>query len=140
MSQGNVEFARRFFDTFNREGVEAVLPYFDPEIEWLTPPEWLEEQVYKGHQGLRKLAAAWGDNFAEYRLDFERLIDVADDEVLVLVHQRGRIKGSNAGIEQQVGFEWQLRDGRIDRVRVHFSWEDALDTAGLPEQDAQAES
>jgi ketosteroid isomerase-like protein len=130
MSQANVEFARRFFDTFNREGVEAVLTYFDPEVEWLAPPEWLEEHVYEGHQGLRKLAAAWGDNFEEYRLDFERLIDVDDGEVLVLVYQRGRIKGSDAGIEHQVGFEWQLRNGRIARVRVHFSWEDALEAAG----------
>lgn len=48
MSQEDVEFARRFFETFNREGVEAVLTYFDPEIEWLTPPEWLEEEVYSG--------------------------------------------------------------------------------------------
>ena len=139
MSRENVELARRFLDTFNREGVEAVLTYFDPEITWLGPPGWLEERLYTGHDGLRKLAAAWGDNFEEYRLDFERLIDVDEDEVLVLAYQRGRIKGSEVSIEQRVGFEWQLRNGRIARVQAHFSWEEALEAAGLSEQDAHAD-
>ena len=126
MSEEHIDFARRFFATFNREGVEGVLTHFDPEIEWLVPPEWLEERVYKGHAGLRKLAAAWAGNFGGYRLDFERLIDLGDDELLVLAYQRGLIKGSNVGIEHRVGFEWLLRDGKIARVRVHFSWEEAL--------------
>jgi ketosteroid isomerase-like protein len=88
-------------------------------------------------RGLRKLASAWADNFEEYRLDLERLIDIGDGEVLVLAYQRGLIKGSDVGIEHRVGFEWLLRDGKIARVRVHFSWEEALGAAGLSEQGDQ---
>jgi ketosteroid isomerase-like protein len=140
MSQGNEAFARNFFDTFNRDGVEGVLPYFDPEIEWFGPPEWLEEPVYSGHDGLRRLAAAWEGNFGEYRLDFEQLFELADDEVLVLAFQRGRIKGSDDRIELRVGFEWLVRDRRIARVKAHFSWEQALVAAGLSARDASAGS
>ena len=33
---------------------------FDAEVEWLAPPEWLEERLYKGHEG------------AQARVDVER--------------------------------------------------------------------
>jgi uncharacterized protein len=139
MSQENVETVRAVFDVFNREGIEAALGYFDPEVQWLGPPEWLEEHLYKGHEGMRKIASVWGENFDEYRLDLERLIDVGDD-VVVLVYQRGRIKGSGDMIEQPIGYEWRIRKGKTVRVQVHFSWEAALEAAGLSEQDAHADS
>jgi len=132
MSQDNIEVVQAIFDLFNRDGIEAALGYFDPEIEWLGPPEWLEEHLYKGHDGMRKIAAVWGENFDEYRLDLERLIDIGD-ELVVLVYQRGRIKGTGDVIEQPIGYEWYIREGRTVRVQVHFSWEAALEAAGLSE-------
>jgi ketosteroid isomerase-like protein len=132
MSQENVEIVRRIIDTFNRDGIEAALTDFDPEIEWLGPPEWLEESLYKGHDGMRKIASSWGENFEEYRLDIDRLIDLGD-EVLVLLTQRGRVKGSVDTIEQPLGYEWRVVNGKTTRVQVHFSWEAALEAVGLSE-------
>jgi hypothetical protein len=55
---------RNTIEAFNREGVEAALAYFDPDVEWLGPPEWLEEHLYKGQDGIREIAAVWGENCA----------------------------------------------------------------------------
>ena len=128
-----MEVVRRTLEAFNRGGVEPTLQHFDSGIEWLGPPEWVEDRVYAGHDGLRRLAAVWVDNFDEYRLEPDRLIDVGD-RVVALVHQRGRIKGSGAPIVQQVGFVWTVRDGRGIHVEAYFSWGEALEAAGLPEQ------
>ena len=94
MSQENVEVVRDTLAAFNRGGVKAALDYFDPSIEWLGPPEWLEERLYKGHDGIRKIAAVWTENFDNYWLDLEKTID-AGDRVIALVYQRGRIKGQS---------------------------------------------
>jgi ketosteroid isomerase-like protein len=132
MSQENVEVVRDTLAAFNRGGVEAALDYFDPSIEWLGPPEWLEERLYKGHDGIRKIAAVWTENFDDYRLDLERTID-AGDRVIALVYQRGRIKGSSNEIEQPIGYNWEIRNGKGVRVQVYFSWDKALEAAGLSE-------
>ena len=132
MSQENVEIVRETLDAFNRQGVEAALAYFDPEIEWVGPPEWLEQNLYKGHDGIREIASVWTENFDEYRLDLEKAID-AGDHVLALVHQRARIKRSGDWIEQAIGYDWEVRDGKGIRVQVYFSWEQALEAAGLSE-------
>jgi hypothetical protein len=40
MSQENVEIVRRNCDAFNQGGVEAALPFLDPEIEYWRTPLW----------------------------------------------------------------------------------------------------
>jgi ketosteroid isomerase-like protein len=133
MSEENVEVVRRTLEAFNREGVEAALAFFDPEVEWLGPPEWLEKHLYKGHDGIREIAAIWGENFDEYRLDLKEAIDAGGDHVVALVHQRGLIKGGGDPIEGRLGYDWEVRDGKGVRVQVYFSWEEALEAAGLSE-------
>jgi ketosteroid isomerase-like protein len=132
MSQENVEVVRDTLAAFNRAGVEAALGYLDPNIEWLGPPEWLEERLYKGHDGIRKIAAVWTENFDDYRLDLEKAID-AGDRVIALVYQRGRIKGSDNEVEQPIGYDWGVRNGKGIRVQVYFSWEKTFEVAGLRE-------
>ncbi len=132
MSQQNVEIVRRTIEAFNREGVEAALAYMDPAIEWVGPPEWLEDSLYKGHDGVRKIALLWSEIFDEYHLDWERGID-AGDHVVVLLIQRARIKGSGDPIEQRIGYDWELRDGKGVSVHVYFSWEEALEAGGVRE-------
>jgi ketosteroid isomerase-like protein len=132
MSQENVEIVRRTIEAFNGDGVQATLQYLDPEVEWLAPPEWLEERLYKGHEGIRRLASQWSENIDGYRLDPERFID-ADDAVVVLLFARGRIPGGAAPIEQKLGYVWEVRDRRGVRIQVYFSWEEALEAAGLEE-------
>jgi ketosteroid isomerase-like protein len=131
-----VEVVRRTLETFNREGVEAALAFFDREVEWLGPPEWLEKHLYKGHDGIREIAAAWEENFGEYRLDLEEAFDTGDDHVIALVHQRGLIKGGGGPIEGRIAYDWEVRDGKGVRVQVYFSWEQALEAAGVERHSA----
>ena len=130
MSQEIAASFRGMVDAFNADGIDAALDYFDPGIEWWAPPEWLEDRLYAGHNGIRRLADFWTQQFDEYRLDPERFIDLVDDRVLVLAHQRGNIKGSSVPIEQPVGFIVRGQDGKLTRIHVYFSWEAALEVAG----------
>ena len=132
MSQENVQVVRDAIAAFNRGGVEAALEYVDPTIEWIGPPDWLEQRIYSGHDGIRRLASVWTENFDDFRLDLEKAID-AGDHVVALGCQRARIKGSDDRIEQPVGYDWEVRDGKGTRVQVYFSWEEALEAAGLKE-------
>jgi ketosteroid isomerase-like protein len=133
MSQENLELVRRAIEAFSDEGIDAALEYFDPEIEWWAPPEWLEDRLYRGHEGLRELAAFWSEQFDEYQLKAEKFIELGDDQVLALLHQWGRIKGSGDPVEQPVGYIAHIRKGKLAEVYVYFSWEATLEAAGLSE-------
>jgi ketosteroid isomerase-like protein len=129
MSEETVQAVADAIAAFDEGGVEAALAYADPEIDWIAPPEWLEDRLYKGHDGLRRLAEFWTQQFDEYRLAPERFIDLDDDRVIALIHQTGKIKGSETPIELSLGWIAQVRDGKLTKVNVYFSWEAALEAA-----------
>jgi ketosteroid isomerase-like protein len=133
MTERNAKRLRGMIEDFNTGGVEAALAHVDPEITWHAPPEWLEKSVYTGHDGLRELATSWGQNFEEYRLDMQRVVDLDADRVFALLYQRGRIKGSGAEMEHAVSFIAEIAADRVTRVDVFFSWEAGLEAAGLRE-------
>jgi ketosteroid isomerase-like protein len=122
---------RGAIEAFSDTGIDAALEYCDPEIEWWAPPEWLEDRLYRGHDGVRELAAFWTQQFDEYRLEPEKFIDLGDDQVLALLYQRGRIKGSSDRIEQQLGYIAHIREGKLAEVHVYFSWEATFEAASL---------
>jgi hypothetical protein len=103
--------------------------FYDSEAELHTPPEWLDQSVYRGHEGLREVLRLWTESFDEYQWSQERLID-GPEAVVGLYHQRGKIKGVDSWIEQPIGCVYRFRGERISRLDVFFSWEAAIDAAG----------
>jgi hypothetical protein len=77
MAEEHVERLRGMVEDFNAGGIDAALAQVHPELTWHAPPEWLEKSVYTGHEGLRGLAASWGQNFEEYRVDVG-VLDLGD--------------------------------------------------------------
>ena len=120
-------------DAFNEGGIEPALEYLDPEIEWRAPPEWLEDRLYEGHEGMRRLATYWTELFDDYRVEPVRELEVGDDEVVLLLNQRGQIKGSGDPVESPIGYLAQIRGGLVTKVHIYFSWEATLDAAEVPE-------
>jgi ketosteroid isomerase-like protein len=125
----NAEIVESGWEAFNDEGVEAALQYLDPEIEWWGPDDWLEERVYRGHDGVRRLLAFWTQAFDEYHVDVDETREFGTS-VLALCHQRGRMKGTGGRIENPIAFIfWEFRNDKAKRVDVYFSWEAAQDAA-----------
>jgi ketosteroid isomerase-like protein len=62
MSQANVELARRGLEALNRDGVKALIPLCDPEIEWIAIPGFLpDSEDFHGHAGVH----AWFEKVSE---------------------------------------------------------------------------
>ena len=123
------EEIRAVIDAYNRDGVEAGLYAFDPEIHWASPPDWMDQSGYDGYDGLRQLDAQWRENFDEYGLTLHEIRQVGDRYV-VLLHQRGRIKATGDDITQTVGWVMSYGDnGLIRHVAAYFTWEETLEAA-----------
>jgi ketosteroid isomerase-like protein len=56
MSRENVEIARRAYDAWIRDDLDAFLAELDPDVVWHTAIEGAAEgddRVYRGHDGAR---------------------------------------------------------------------------------------
>ncbi len=136
MSQENVEIARRTFDAWNRDDLDAFLADLDPEVVWHTGIEGTaegEDTVFRGHDGVRQV---WnnhrGELFSRIEAWETELLDLGDS---VLRLGRLRVVGQTSGVEIESEFAQHvvIRNGLIVSSRDYLSHEEALEAAGLSE-------
>ena len=136
MSQENVEIARRSFDAWNRDDLDAFLAELDPEVVWHTAIEGTAEGddvVYRGHDGVRQIWKDYrGEVFSRIEVWETELLDLGDS---VLRLGRFRVIGRTSGveIESELAQHLVMRGGLIVSSRDYLSHADALEAAGVSE-------
>jgi ketosteroid isomerase-like protein len=132
MSQANVEVVRRSLDAFERGDFDAAMDALDPRIEYdLT--HFPDGKVYLGHDGVREAFRIWLGTWEDYRQEIDEVIDLGEDQVVVVLREFGRGKGSGIEVERPTAGVWTLRDGKALRIRFYAGKAEALAAAGLSE-------
>ena len=139
MSEENVEIVRRLFDAF-----QAALARNDPgawfdsealadEAEWILFPGFPGPESYRGRDGFVEFMRTWTEDFEDWSIELERLIDAGDDRVVALFRQRATGKGSGVPVELHFAQVHELMGHRVIRVRNYAEATEALEAAGLQE-------
>jgi ketosteroid isomerase-like protein len=126
-----IEFARRGYEAFNKDGVEAILPFLEPDIEWINEHPVPMRGTYRGHEGVRRYFKELTALFEDLRLEPEEFIPVGNEYVLIFQRVRGR--GTRTGVEgaQPVATLWKVGRLGAAQVRLFYDRATALDAAGL---------
>jgi ketosteroid isomerase-like protein len=128
----NVSIARGLYEAQGRHDNESIFSRYDPDIEWDMShyPRWLESSTYRGHAGVRAFMGAWLSLWTDWEAEVEDVIAV-DDRVLLVVHDRARVRSSSAVIDRRYGQLFTFRDGRIIRSAIYQDVDEARrDVAG----------
>jgi ketosteroid isomerase-like protein len=92
----------------------------------------IEGEIFRGRAGVEtyfdRLSNAW-DEFRFLADEYRDLGDVA----VVLGRLEGRGRGGGVPVDSPVGAVWDLRGGKIWRLRAYLDHEEALRAAGLAE-------
>jgi ketosteroid isomerase-like protein len=139
MSEENVEVVRRGLETL-REALERrdFDSAFDADVlaedvEWIPSRSFPGRSSYRGRDGFSEYMRTWAEDFGQLSFDIEWLIDAPDDRVVALVHQRASGQGSGVPVEMHLAAVYDLKDGRVIRIRNYLDPADALEAAGLSE-------
>ena len=132
MSQANVNVVERALAAFNGGEADSFAELTTPELEWATGLGAVEGEVFRGREGIdtyfARLSGAW-DEFRFLAEDYRDLGDV----VVALGRLEGRGRGGGVPVDAPVGAVWDLRDGKIWRLRAYLDHAAALAAAGLSE-------
>jgi ketosteroid isomerase-like protein len=133
MSQENVELVRAAYDAYNRDGINGILGYLDPEVEWRNPAESPNAGVFVGHEGVVEWQRMVDDAFKEMHFEPERINELPDGRVLALVRFRFRAPTTGSGVEIPFAHLITWRDGKATAFSMYTSEAAALEAAGLRE-------
>jgi uncharacterized protein len=138
MANENVDTVRRGFELLREQGLEAMLEFVDPEFEVTTPPEFtVEPSTYRGHDGLRRYFDSFYEVMEEVRFEPEEFI-VAGEQVVVPMRLVARGRGTGIEAEQRLVQVCTLRDGKILRMDLYATREEALAATSRPGSGASA--
>ncbi len=137
MSRENVEVVRRVIEAHDRGDFATVFASYDPGIEWHVAPVIAPmgdlEPVYHGHEGVRAFWRQWFAAWEKASFEYEEFIDAGEAVVTILSQ---RMRGRTSGIElnwNSYGQAWTVRDGKIVRVQVFPTREEALEAVARRE-------
>ena len=121
----NAEALRVGFESYNRDGLEAIADLFDPEFEAVVPPDVsVEPDTYRGAEGIRRYFAAFEGAMEEVRFHVDEVVPMGD-QLLTNIRLTARGAGTGIEVEQSVWQLWKMRDGRAVRMEAFISREEA---------------
>jgi ketosteroid isomerase-like protein len=119
MSEENLTTARDGYEAWNRGDVDWFLEHMTEDVE-VDPLRGVGdfEKVYHGHDGWRTFWEGWRDAWSRIEIRVERMQDMDEHGVLVLLTFEGEGRASGAEVSMTVSHWLTFRDGLLSGITV----------------------
>jgi ketosteroid isomerase-like protein len=132
VSRENVNVVLRTFRAFRERDDEALFANYASDVEWdlrrYSP--WTDQQLFRGHDGVREFFRQWLADFDGYTTEACDPVD-AGDRVVITVVDRAVGKRSGVPIERVHGQVWTFRRLLVVRIEILDGRAEALNAVGL---------
>ena len=130
MAQADVELVQRAVAAFNAGDSETFAALTTSDFEWIPSMTPIEAGRFVGADGVRRYFAALKDAWERFDV-VPGSFREQPHAVLLLGQLEGRGRGSGAAVDSPLGMAFDLRDGRISRIRGYLDHAEALRAVGL---------
>jgi ketosteroid isomerase-like protein len=129
MSQENVEIVRRAYGGGDLSA--AAVEILHHEVELLGAIGGMEEgTVIRGREAVTQALDVDFEIWAERRMELRQVID-AGDQVVALVHEYRKGKGSGVTVETDIALVYGFEGDRVVRIEPYLNPAQALEAASL---------
>jgi ketosteroid isomerase-like protein len=133
MASDAVDLVRRGYEAYESDGVEGILPFLDPAVEWRNPPDSPIAGVFHGHEGVREWQRLTDEVFAELHFWPKEIIETPDGRVLAICQARVRGRESDVVVDVPFAHVIEVRGGQAVAFQMYSQVADAQAAVGLAE-------
>jgi ketosteroid isomerase-like protein len=145
MSKENVEIVRRVME-LGQEGIRTddlrrtmddlvTTGLVSPTCEWRGGVRGGDAVVGVGDEvgpeGIVEFVRTWKEDFSNFTVEIEDIIDADGDRVVVIQRHTGTGKASGAPVDLRTAFICTLDAGQVVRIAIFLDPRKALEAAGL---------
>jgi uncharacterized protein len=131
MPDENLEIVRRLHEHLETGEMWAIEEALDPDVEWHWPPDpaaGVEAGVDLHSADVVATALRRLSSWERFWIEAQEFVET-DDDVVVSVTHRARMKGSDEEIHEELAYVWTLKDGKVTRFRTFADRSSALAAA-----------
>jgi ketosteroid isomerase-like protein len=136
MAQEDVEVVLAQYAATNARDFPRAMGYYAEDVELFADPKvFLSGGTFTGREAVGQWFADWLTTFEPgYWFDIEEARDLGDDVLLVASHH-GRGRSSGVEVRGRNAYIYGVRDGKIARVGLFGSRQDALASVGTQDRE-----
>jgi ketosteroid isomerase-like protein len=139
MSHEYVEMTRRAFAGTNAGDFSYLQESMDENCEFRLPPGFPGTQATRGPEGFVSVVNEVAEAFEDIRYEPQEFLDQGD-RLFAAVRTVGHAKHTGIAVDLLVYWVYTFRDGKAVVMEAYLDRAEALEAAGISEQDAHAES
>lgn len=126
MPSQNVACVLRIFDAVNAGDVQtAVAELADDAVVDFSRSHSPYRGIYEGRAEIERFWSSWVGDWERLSWSAEAISEVPPDRVVLVNHLTGRGRGSGIEIDARGGHVWEVADGRVRRMALFQTLEDA---------------
>jgi uncharacterized protein len=129
-----IEVLKQFFAALNRNDMQGIPTYFDPQIVRIEPEGFPTAGTYRGIAEVQEHITKGRGTWAEGTCEPEKFV-TNGDKVVVYLHVRVRFKDSLDWVGGRFADGFVFRDGKITHYLSFGEQLDALKWAGIEAQE-----
>ena len=129
-----IEVLEQFFAAINRNDMQGITTYFDPQIVRIEPEGFPTAGTYRGIAEVQEHITNGRGTWAEGTCEPEKFL-TKGDKVVVYLHVRVRLKDSTDWVDGRFADGFVFRDGKITHYLSFGEQLDALTWAGIEAQE-----
>ncbi len=129
-----IEVLKQFFAAINRNDLQGITKYFDPQIVRIEPEGFPTAGTYRGIAEVQKHITKGRGTWAEGACEPEKFL-THGDKVVVYLHVWVRLKDSLDWVDGRFADGFVFRDGKITQYLTFGERLDALKWAGIEEHE-----
>jgi ketosteroid isomerase-like protein len=125
----------RFFDAINRNDFQAIARDFDPQIVRIEPEGFPTAGTYRGSAEVQEHVRTGRGTWAEGSCEPEKFL-INGEKIVVYLYAWVRLKGATAWTGGRFADGFVFRDGKIIEYRTFVERTQALDWAGIRNEES----
>ena len=128
----NEQLVRRLILASETSDLQTVLGLVDEKARMYPRSEEPGvKEVYEGHEGMFEYLGNWYSQWDEYKSEAASVEDAPDDQVLVVMRERGHLKQTGITVDQEFSHSFRVKGGKVVEWRMYDSDEQAREHLGM---------
>jgi ketosteroid isomerase-like protein len=135
LSPQDIEIVRDQFEAVNERDFQRAMDHYAEDVVLVVPPaeNAPEPGKFEGKEAVGRWFGGWFQAFgSDYHFEIDEARELGD---LILIHAWHGGHGRASGIEVrgELTYLYRVRDGKVARVEIYPTRDEALEAAGVSE-------